>query len=282
MRLTTNRFLITADADSKSVLPIKGMNGEFLYLDRKFDLYGTATQIGTIAHTPMQFDDKSIDSHILKQGDTVWFHHFVCQDKNRWLIKGEEFFQAHYNQIWAKVEDERLIPMNDWLFVEPILEEESEMFIGDLQLKQDRENVTGQGKVFATSTYAKEMGIKDGDSVFFVKDADYSIKIGEKDLWRMKVNAIVLINRKGELIPLRDKILVKYKHKEDKHLREGLWIPPSMQDKSLEGIVMCYGIDITCVKKYDHVVFYPGMFTNITWNNEDYAVMRKEFLIYVK
>lgn len=284
MRLIQNKFLITADADAKSALPIKGMNGEALYLDRKFDPYGSATQIGEIAHVPMEFDERSIDSHNILPGDTVWFHHFVCQPKNEWLINGKSFYQANWDQIWAKVKNEQLIPVNDWIFVEPILERAEALFAGDVfRLKDERENMKGVGKVFALSDHASHMGLSVNDHVYFIKDADYEIKIGDKMLWRMKLSAVVAItNDRRLVIPLRDKIVVSYTKSETAYEVNGLWVPPSMRDKTLEGKVVEIGKDITCVKQGDKIVFFPGMFTNFTFGNRDYAILRKEFLIYIK
>ncbi len=207
MKLFKNYFMITADADLNSTLPVIGLNGEKLKLDKQFNPYHHSTQIGTIAEVPDTFSESSIDSNTLKKGDTVWFHHFVCQPKNLWLIKGEEFYQAKWELIWAKVEDGKLIPINQWIFVEPISEEEEDMYYGGIQLHDARENLQQVGTAFAVSAHAQKMGVNVGDRVHFIKDADYEIEIDDKKLWRMKLPTIVAVERDGKLYPLSDKIL---------------------------------------------------------------------------
>lgn len=282
MRLVQNYFLVTADPDLKRVVPIKGHNGEPLMLDTRFDPLRHSTQIGQIAFAPLQFSSTSIDSNILKPGDTVWFHHFVCQENNKWLIEEKEYYQAHFEQIWAKVEDDTIIPVNDWLFVEPIPEDESTLWEGKFQIKLSLDNKQGIGHAFAVSKHAEKQGIHEGDLVYFIKDADYNITIGEKKLWRMKTNAVVLVKRNDGLLPLNDKILIKYTKKVVSEYLDGIWVPPSMRDKALEGIVQEYGSSIRCVAHGDKVVFFPGMYANITIADEDYAILRKEFLICIK
>lgn len=282
MKLLYNRFLITADAHAKATLPIKGHNGEFLELDKEFDPYLHATQVGEIYAAPHHFDESSIDSRNLLPGTTVWFHHHVCQPKNKWMIQGDEYYQCHFSQIWAKVENEELIPMDEWLFLSPIPEADEDRFSeAGLELREGGGTLPGTGIVFAASEHCKKMGLIPGEKVYFVREADYSITIGGKDLWRMKLSAIVAIERNGELFPLADKILIKEHPHSDTVERNGLILPWSERDKQLYGTVQHTGSEITCCKAGDEIVFYPGIFTSLRFKDQDYSIVRKDYLLYL-
>lgn len=293
MQLLRDKFMISADPDAKEFLPIMGLDGEPIRLARQFDPYRHSTQIGVIAEVPLEFSEASIDSHTLKVGDTVWFHHFVCQPKNRWMIGGKEMFQASWDQIWAKVEDGKLIPMNEWLFVEPILESEENTFLAHLQLREQREFLPLVGKVYALSNKAQEMGINPGDMIHFIRNADYEIEIDGKKLWRMKIQAVVAIEREGysqshppdltgDLIALSNRIIVKADERPEYVERAGIQLPNSEREKQHYGTVTSVGKEITEVKNLDRVCFLHGTSSVIMKGNNEFAVIKKTNLISVE
>lgn len=280
MRLLKNRFLIKADPDQKKTISIEGLDGKPFLLATQYDPYRYSTQIGEIYEAPLEFSEDSIDTHTLKKGDTIYFHHHVCQPKNEWLIKNESFYQCGYKQIWAKVENGQLVPVNDWIFVEPILESEDEMFAGGLRLHATQENLQQIGTAFAVSQYAQDMGIKKGDRVHFVKDADYEIEIDGKLLWRMKVAAVIAIEEDELLYPLADKILIKEDERDDRVWRGGLLMPASERPKQFYGSVVSVGKNAEVVKPDDRVCFFHGMSTRMYFQDEEYAIIKKENIVY--
>jgi co-chaperonin GroES (HSP10) len=282
VRLTKDKFFVSCDPDAGSLLPIIGINGVRLFLDKRFDPYLHATRFGTIEEAPAEFSPKSIDSHLLRSGDSVIFHHFVAQDKNQWMIKGKEYFQAHFEQIWAKVENEQLVPINDWLFLSPIEETADDLMFGNIQVRDYTQNKQGVGICFAVSEFGRKMGILPGDKIHIIREADYQINIGGQDLWRVRMQAIVCIERAGELVPLNDKVIIKEDERQDTAFVGNIMIPISERSKDLYGTVQKVGKDVTVVQEGDNVGFLHGVFTKFEINDQPYAIVRKENIIYIQ
>lgn len=302
MQLLRNFFLVTADAELNSTLPIKGINGEFLMLDTKFDPLRHSTRLGRVSSAPLEFSDVSIDSNILKVKDKVLFHHFVCQEQNKWIIDGKTYYKAIWEHVWAKVEFDQLIPLNEWLFVEPILEDESALFCDTIKLKEDAENIPNTGIVFASSTYCKSLGINTGNKIHFIKNADYEIKVGDKDLWRMKANAVIVIEKDGEVYPLEGSILVEQDEQPDRVYKAGLILPESNRAKELTGTVVNIGNGqfFELVSKFTtlthggklynsddvigvggKVTYFRGMFGNFNFKGKNYSALKPTDILYV-
>lgn len=282
MKIQKDRFFVSCDQDANSTLPIIGLNGIPLVLDKKFDPYLHATRFGIIEEIPSEFSANSIDSHLLKPGDQVFFHHFVAQDKNKWLINGRELFHAHFEQIWAKIENDQLVPINDWLFLKPIEESEEELMVGNIQLRSYTQTKQSVGVCFAVSEFGKMLGILPGDKVHIIRDADYSINIGGEDLWRVRLQSIVCLERNRELIPLKEKVIIKEDQRSETAFSGNIMVPISERSKDLYGTVMSVGAGVTCVEKGDNVCFLHGVFTKFEINDEPYAIVRKENIIYIK
>lgn len=284
MRVFRDFFLVTAAAESSSVLPIKGYNGEFLTLDTKFDPVKHSTRIGRISSVPLDFSEKSIDSNTVKMGDKVLFHHFVVQPHNAWLIDRKTYYKAIWEHVWAKIEFDKLIPLNDWVFVEPIREEESALFCDTLKLKEYTENISQTGIVFASSGHCKLKGLFEGTKIHFIKDADYEIKFGDKIFWRMKLGAVLTTENDGEIYPLANQILVEQDEQPDKVEKVGLLMPENQRRKELSGTIRGVGdgMDLhTQTLVGDRVTYFRGMFGNFNYWGKNYSVLNPLDVIYV-
>jgi len=187
-QLLKDTFLIRANASLNSVTDIKGLNGQNLVIDIDFQKYQHSTQIGEIAYIPLSVSKEYLNDTKLSVGDKVVFHHFVCQPDNEVVVGGETLYKCAYYFMWAKINlNQTFHPLEDFIFVEPILEPESAVRTsGGLMLKLDRENMPNTGIVFAASNAAKEKGLRMGDRVFFTNDADYDIKITGNNYYRMR------------------------------------------------------------------------------------------------
>lgn len=250
MQLLRNFFLVTADADAGQILPIKGLNGEFLTLDTKFDPMRHATRVGRIACVPVVFDSTCIDSNTLKVKDKVLFHHFVCHDDNKWIIDGKTYYRAIWEHVWAKIEFDKLVPINDWLFVDPT-----------------------ESTIFALSNYCKSLGLSEGDKVKFLPNADYELKIGDKIYWRMKVSSIVVIEKDGEVHPLVGQFLIEQDEQDDRVVKNGLLLPESMRSKTFTGTI------VSGVFKGDKVTYFRGMYGNFDFNGKNYSVLTHKQIV---
>ena len=282
MRIIQDNFLLDIDANAGANLAILGENGVHLVIDKKFDPYRHSTRFGIVAECPSRFSPPSIDSEMIKKGDEVIFHHFVAQPKNQWYIDGKELYQAHFTQIFARVNEGYLQPINDWIFIEPIQETEDDIKIGDLYLREHTDVKKGFGTVVAASNLSKKNGVSVGDRLHIIKDVDYEMEIGGKKLWRVRLQQVVCIERDGKLLPLNDKVLVKEDPRPETLMSGDLMLPLSMRSKDVYGEVLEVGEQCKeIVSIGERVCFLHGVFSRHNIYGAWYSLVKKENLIYV-
>jgi co-chaperonin GroES (HSP10) len=273
MRLIKDVFLIRANKNmNKSII----IGGKTLTVDTDFEKYRHATQVGEIAFSPKIIDKEYLYNTPLNDGDKIVCHHFVCQPDNLISINNEEFYQCEYYNIWAKIEGEKIKPLEDFIFVEPILEPESNLYSGSLQVKREREYLKNQGIVFALSKSARAAGLKMGDRIFFTNNADYDIRLLDKNLYRMRIRNIIGVEREGELVCLNDKILVKEINSEKKV--NGLLYAENKREKT--GEVKLVGDGITEIRRGEIVSYFNGLSSSLTYKNIQYAFITEDQINY--
>lgn len=247
-----------------------------LTIDTDYNKYKHTVQTGKIFATPIGISSKYENDTILSVGDEVVFHHFVCQSDNRSDF-GENVYRADYFHLYGKINNGKLMALEDIVFVEPIIEDKSNLFCGGLQIKSSLDNVSQQGKVFAASKKAQSLGVKSGDRVFFTKDADYSMKILDTGLYRMRIRNIVAVIRNGRLVCLKDKILIKQIEQEQK---EGVLFSVS-ENKSLLGKIVKTGDSVVGVKEGEIASYYNGVGGSFLYNNELYSFVETRHINYI-
>lgn len=133
----------------------------------------------------------------LKEGDTVYVHHFVIEDERRVPVKGKEYRWLEYNQIYARVRDGILKALGYYVLVEPVKFDESKFqketesgFI--LTQKAGTEYVDRVGFVAHVGEEAIAAGIEVGDKIFFNKNCEYEINIKGKKMYRMEKRDVIV------------------------------------------------------------------------------------------
>jgi co-chaperonin GroES (HSP10) len=277
MQLIRDTFFIKADKDLHKTLSIKGHDGKPLILDTDFGKYEHATQIGQVYGIPLEITSQYKNDNPVKQLDIVVVHHFVVQDPNR---VADDIYRCDYFHIWAKIQNDKLEPLEDFIFVEPIQEPESAMYSagGSFKVKNTRDFIKCQGIVFSPSKSVEAYGILPGDKVFFTKDADYEITILGKKLYRMRLRNIIGVERDGTILCLADKIIVKeVKTPEYK----GALIVKNEEKRERLGKVVAVGADVTGVSVGDEVSYFYGISGKLEYNGEVLAIIKKDNVNYV-
>lgn len=201
MKLLKNVYFIQSDENANK--SIKGENGEELYLDTDFNPYTYTNKIGVIAETPKVCDH----NYNLKKGDTVLIHHSVVRELNEVVLGEEKYWRcANYN-IFATINNQVLKPMRDFIFVDPI--EDTHTHIGDFQIKFDDKPLAQKGIISYLGEDIAKLGVLVGDEIQYTKNANYSVNVGDKELYRMRERNIRLITRNGVPVLLDDQILTK-------------------------------------------------------------------------
>ncbi len=174
MRPLSNTFMVRARLEDEG--RIKIANGVDIIIDPGFNPYRYAVQVGEIAHCPKKIDADFIYDFELFPGDQIWFHHFCVSQDTAQVVDGEILYAIRYSQIYCVVRNGIIIPCQDYVFLTPVLEDESNCKTkSGLWIKSTQDPIPLIGKVEFTSKKADD--IKVGDIVKFRKDSDYDLKI---------------------------------------------------------------------------------------------------------
>lgn len=290
VKVAKDTFLIQVYSDRVSDLGIIGANGNKITIDTDYNKYKHAVQIGRIFACPVTITDQYLNDTELKEGDVVVFHHFVCQPDHK-VDVAENVYRAEYFHLYAKLEYPavydratdtakimtEVYPLEDAIFVEPILEDESNMFAGKIRIKTHQENLKQQGIVFASSKKARDMGVLPGDKIYFTLNADYAMHLCKKDLYRMRIRNIVAVERNNELVCIEGKVLVKEDPQEKKigslyDVRGGT---------QMIGMVMSVGGKVYGVQPGEKIAYYAGTNGMIEYKGSNYAFIEMRHINYV-
>lgn len=211
MRAIKDIFHIKAEKEINNELDVKGHDGKNLFLDTDFKKYHYAVQCGEVVSTPIaitpyrkrynpnndSYEDIGFRNKIeIKVGDKLYFHHFVVGENNFDIIDGQKLYRCHYQDIYCIIRDSKIIMIEDWLLIEPILESEEnyQKNIGGIILltKPNPEFIKQRGVIAHLSDMARENELEVGDEIYFAQDADYNMKIEGKEYYRMKLANILL------------------------------------------------------------------------------------------
>lgn len=272
MLVQKDTLLIEVDSPFKDGLAVGDSK---ILTDTDYNRFDHSRQIGKIHTKSIQITKQYLYDVPLEIGDEVVFHHFVCQPDHK-MPFGDNVYRCEYFHLYAKIEGDKVMPLEDVIFVDPILEPEKNMFIGSVQIKSHREFLKQQGIVFAASNKAKSLGILPGDKVFFTPNADYSMNVTGKHLWRMRVRNIIAVERDGVLVAMSDKLLVKVIPEERKF---GAVL--TANHSTLKGEVMVVGRDSKGIEVGDMINYYNGLGGAFKFNGETYSYIELRNINYI-
>lgn len=266
MKVAKNKFLV--EVDDQFVRPVFG--GLKMFVDTDFHPKILATKIGRIHTLPVALDQEYRYDNKLNIGDEVVFSHLVCQEKNKFA---HNVFYCNYHNIYAKVVNDTLVPLEDILFCEKMYDAGIEIGC----FKVDPMLSDKYARAFEISKFAKEEGVQIGDVIFFTKNADYEIEVCGKSLYKMHLRNIIGIERDGELKTFRHKLLVKNITK----LKDVGGVKKLYADSSLQtGIVVDSGK--TGIAKGTELTYLNSISTVVKWKGEEYSFINMENIKYVK
>ena len=275
--IVLNEFLLCGDKNLNRITQIKLPDGSFLQLDPDLEEFELAPQFAAIGFVPSKISDEYTNNTPLKVGDAVICHFHVIRTVNEVTVEGKQYFRCNFHHLWAKIENEIIIPLEEFLFIEPILEDKENMFVGRLQIKPEQENVHKRGRVSAIGVMAEQAGIKLNDTVIVTQNAECEIEIFGKIFWRLRIRNVVGIEREGNLICMTGKVLVKEIEEEEK---QGLLAGVIDEKKERKGLVIL--TDIEEISQGDTVSYHNGIDTKFIHNEELYAYIDTENINYVQ
>lgn len=261
MRVRRDTFLV--EVSNQFIQPnIPG----FDFIDTVFNPKLLATKIGVIHTLPICMSDQYIYDNELKEGDVVVFNHIVCQKENKFT---DTLFFCDYFNIYAKVWEGIITPLEDVFFSEPIIDKGKSIGCFNVPDKVSDKKAL----VYEVSDFVEAAGVEKGDVVFFTKNADYPMQIGGKELYKMHLRNVIGIERDGELIPFSRKLLVKNLTKLG--LVGGL--ERIYANNTLQtGIVLHSGA--TDIPKGTKLTYFNGMSSAVNWKEEDYSFINENHI----
>lgn len=276
MKVAVDTFLIQVEQAVISNLNITGLNGKKIAIDTDYNRHSHSCRIGKVFACPIGISAEYSNDLVIEKGDTVVMHHFVACDDHYVPIAPGNIYRAEYFHIYGILKDNKLMPLEDVIFVEPIMEPESNMFMGSIQVKTQRGLLPQQGIIFALSKTAKKAGLMAADHVFFTHNADYEMKIVGNDLYRMKIRNITFVVRDGKPVCMADKVLIKELPKTE--TKGVLFCKKTLQ---LDGEIIEVGENVKGVKKGQIVNYYNGIGGSVEFNGERYAFVEPRHINYL-
>ena len=272
-------YLISADETANE----KTASG--LYIDPTWDKYKNAVQVGVIESLPLSISKSYNNDVEIDIGDKVYFHHFVIQDDNYLMDGDKKLFKLPRYHLYCVVKDGKIIVVDDWILVSPILETEEDITKQYGTLKLYTKAVPDKKMFMATvehiSTQGVREGFKIGDTIVYRTDADYEIKIEGKEYYRMKTKNVVATFRDGKLLPLRDELMIENTARKEQVTKSGIILPAIKKERQQREKVVNIGsqYDEEQYNIGDEVSIFWYMGSGINHEGKNYVFLRPDEII---
>lgn len=181
-----------------------------LYLDSRFNEFQHRAYEGEVVGVPLKYDTG------VEIGDTLYFHHHVVLGGNHLVYNGQQLnenkerrgqladgehslYYVTYDggndpfvcQAYAHKSKEtgEVKILGEWIFLTPA-EQEAELKSDVLELVQREKTYNQYGYIRYGSKKLEELGLHEGDKVFFMKNADYLMEVDGEKLYRVYLQHI--------------------------------------------------------------------------------------------
>ena len=171
------------------------VGGKEIFLDTRFNEFEHRVCHGRVVSTP------HLVKTGVKKGDTLFFHHHVTISDNLRVDDGIYMAVLDLDNtrgshaIAYRDSKGELHMLADWVFLEPIEEEEDEevtdagIIVVSLEEKKEVE-----ARIVTPSQYMIEQGVKKGDIVGFLPDRDYKMKLDDDSIvYRMTDDDVLYV-----------------------------------------------------------------------------------------
>ena len=190
---TLDLFVVELNSQTNEKIVTK--NGLELYVDTKFNEFEHRVTEGPVVSTPLKYDTG------VKINDTLYFHHHVVLNSGQSLTGHENHFFVRYSQnethrnqaiAYKSQKDSKIRPLSGWSLLEPVETMDRKKSSPIEVVEIDKKNPT-KGRVCFDAPWLEEIGVKEGDIVGFVKNADYRITIDGKEYYRTRKEDLLYV-----------------------------------------------------------------------------------------
>lgn len=128
-------------------------SGITLYKDTSYHQEENSTTFGTVVATPLSVDKGNVSDdflHNVQEGDKLYFNfNVVLDDDNLLEWEGKEYWMVDYWNAIAVVRDGEIIPVGNYILIDPLKEEIKSSLIEIPDFAKEKEK--NRGKVFASN-----------------------------------------------------------------------------------------------------------------------------------
>jgi len=207
MKPLHNTFYVRIEKDKNKI----EVSGHELYLETRFEEYQHAIQEGIIVETPYYIGDNFKYHTELNIGDKIYFHHFVAQPASVIQYNGETLYQCDYQHIYCKEDNGEILMLEDYFLACAVLEPrenyEKEISGIVISLKPNPDYLPNVARVQTLSLSLENQGLKVGDEVYHVKDANYDLIVNGIKYFCISYKYVRMINaqvRDGYMLVEKD------------------------------------------------------------------------------
>lgn len=176
-------MVIHNDTSNKHTLS----NGKEIYIDNAFN-HATLVNQDAIVYSW----GKNTKGY--KKGDKVYCHHFIREGAQKIKFDNIEYTYLSDNHVFCIIRNDEIIMRKDFVLVEPAKELEKDYKTSSgIYLKPNREEIKAWGYIRALNKGTKEIGLKEGDYVHFLKGGEYRITIEGKEYFKMSNKHLLAI-----------------------------------------------------------------------------------------
>lgn len=165
-----------------------------IYIDPKWNEFNNRKQSAEVVAVPEKYDTP------VKVGDTIFFHHHVVISNNGkgQRVDGDIYAvrfdpnNGHGTQAYAyKCQETGDIELlSDWVFLIPEEQEAEETTDSGIIVALKEPEYNQYGYVLYDSPAVQQLGLKAGDKVMIMKNADYKMEIDGQEVYRVHIDHI--------------------------------------------------------------------------------------------
>ena len=154
-----------------------------LIRDTRWDDFEGRVPFGEVVCVPEKFDTPA------EVGDTLLFHHHVSQEPEKYSM-GEDLYRVSYDphnyqgQSYCVIKGDGSVHMlGDWIFLVAYEVDTNEELLTDdgIFLGHKAEELKREAVVYCEGKGTESVGVNKGDTVGFVKNADYELLLPNGD-----------------------------------------------------------------------------------------------------
>ena len=256
-----------------------------IWIDRSWDKYKHAVRNGIIRQVPLSISKKYKNDVELKKGDKIYFHHFTVQPDNYILDEGHRLYKADYFNIYCVIRKGNPVVIEDWLFASPVMETEEDItkIYGKLKLytkaSPDRKKLLAKAEFI--SKEAEKQGLKAGDTIIYKNDADYEMTVEGKLYYRMKLANVAAVVRDGNVVPLRDEVLIETNFKEETLRDSGIILVNLKPERTQQANIHTKGINSE-YQVGDSILYIYGTGVRVEYEGKKYCILRQEEVLGIR